>query len=124
MHSGLWFLMVGASAATVHTAVFVLALLLFPDLWPEVANVAGFLAAFSVSFFGHRYLSFQDAGTDLMKSLLRFVATALTGFVTNEVIFVMLFRWASLPLVGAVIGGLIVAAIQTFVLSRFWAFKR
>lgn len=116
--------MVGASAVTVHTAVFIFILFLFPDLWPEVANVAGFLAAFSVSFFGHRHLSFQDAHTDLMKSLLRFVVTAIAGFLTNEVTFVMLFRWVSLPLFEAVIGGQMAAALQTFVLSRFWAFKR
>ena len=66
MHSGFWFLLVGASAALTHMAVFALVLLLVPTLWPEIANVAGFFFAFFGGFVGHRRLSFQDAGTSLL----------------------------------------------------------
>jgi len=97
MHSGFWFVLVGASAALTHMAVFTLVLLLVPTLWPEIANVAGFLVAFLVSFVGHRRLSFQDAGTGLMQSFLRFAATAVAGFVTNETVFILLFRLLGLP---------------------------
>ena len=124
MHSGFWFVLVGASAAFTHMAVFTVVLVLVPTLWPEVANVAGFLVAFFVSFVGHRRLSFQDAGTGLMQSLLRFAATALAGFVTNEAVFIVLFRALALPMWVALISGIVVSAVQTFVLSRFWAFKR
>ena len=124
MHSGFWFVLVGASAALTHMAVFTLVLLLVPTLWPEIANVAGFLVAFLVSFVGHRRLSFQDAGTSLMQSFLRFAATAVAGFVTNETVFILLFRLLGLPTWVALISGIVVSAVQTFVLSRFWAFKR
>jgi putative flippase GtrA len=124
MHSGFWFVLVGASAAVTHMAVFTVVLLLVPTLWPEVANVAGFLVAFLVSFVGHRRLSFQDAGTGLMQSFLRFAATAVAGFVTNEAVFIVLFRVLALPTWVALISGIVVSAVQTFVLSRFWAFKR
>ena len=124
MHSGFWFVLVGASAALTHMAVFTLVLLLVPTLWPEIANVAGFLVAFLVSFVGHRRLSFQDAGTGLMQSFLRFAATAVAGFVTNETVFILLFRLLGLPTWVALISGIVVSAVQTFVLSRFWAFKR
>jgi len=124
MHSGFWFVLVGASAALTHMAVFTLVLLLVPTLWPEIANVAGFLVAFLVSFVGHRRLSFQDAGTGLMQSFLRFAATAVAGFVTNEAVFIVLFRVLALPTWVALISGIVVSAVQTFVLSRFWAFKR
>jgi putative flippase GtrA len=124
MHSGFWFVLVGASAALTHMAVFTLVLLLVPTLWPEIANVAGFLVAFLVSFVGHRRLSFQDAGTGLMQSFLRFAATAVAGFATNETVFIVLFRVLALPTWVALISGIVVSAVQTFVLSRFWAFKR
>jgi len=124
MHSGFWFLLVGASAALTHMAVFALVLLLVPTLWPEIANVAGFLVAFLVSFVGHRRLSFQDAGTSLMQSFLRFTATAVAGFITNEAVFIVLFRVLAFPAWAALMGGIVLAAVQTFVLSRYWAFRR
>ena len=124
MHSGFWFVLVGASAALTHMAVFTVVLFLVPTLWPEMANVVGFLVAFFVSFLGHRRLSFQDAGTSVMQSFVRFAATAVAGFATNEAIFIVLFRVLSLPTWVALISGIVVSAVQTFVLSRFWAFKR
>ena len=117
-------MLVGASAALTHMAVFTVVLILVPTLWPEMANVVGFLVAFFVSFLGHRRLSFQDAGTSLMQSFLRFAATAVAGFATNETVFIVLFRVLVLPTWVALISGIVVSAVQTFVLSRFWAFKR
>ena len=117
-------MLVGASAALTHMAVFTVVLLLVPTLWPEIANVAGFLVAFLVSFVGHRRLSFQDAGTSVLQSFLRFAATAVAGFATNESVFILLFRLLGLPTWVALISGIVVSAVQTFVLSRFWAFKR
>jgi putative flippase GtrA len=125
MSQGLWFITVGAAAALTHMAVF--ALLhhgMAPGLWPEVANAMGFVVAFGVSFAGHRRWSFQDAGTTVRQSLLRFAATALAGFVTNEVIFALLLRVAGLWSMFALLIALVAAAGQTFVLSRFWAFRR
>ncbi len=119
--TGLWFGVVGVAAALTHAAVFGL---LQSALWPELANAAGFAVAFFVSFFGHRFLSFQDAGTGLWTSLRRFAATALLGFAVNEAVFVLLLRVFSWPSWPALIAALVVAAGQTFVLSRFWAFRR
>ena len=124
MHSGFWFVLVGASAALTHMAVFALVLILVPTLWPEIANVAGFLVAFLVSFVGHRRLSFQDAGTGLVQSFLRFAATAVAGFMTNEGVFIVLFRVLAFSAWAALMCGIVLAAVQTFVLSRYWAFKR
>jgi hypothetical protein len=124
MHYGFWFLLVGASAALTHMAVFAFVLFSAPTLWPEIANVAGFLVAFLVSFVGHRRWSFQDASTSLMQSFLRFAATAVAGFVTNEAVFIVLLRVLAFPNWVALLGGIVLSAVQTFVLSRFWAFRR
>jgi putative flippase GtrA len=121
MRTGFWFLLVGGAAAAVHMAVFVLSA---PYLWPEVANAAGFCVAFVVSFVGHRRLSFSDADTSLGQSLMRFAATALAGFAANEVMFVALLRGLNLPDWLALFFALVFASAQTFLLSRFWAFRR
>jgi len=121
MRTGFWFLIVGGSAAGVHMAVFMLA---SGYMWPEVANAAGFCVAFVVSFAGHRFLSFNDADTSLWQSFRRFAATALAGFAANEVMFIALLRGLDLPDWLALFLALIFASAQTFLLSRFWAFRR
>jgi putative flippase GtrA len=121
MRTGVWFLVVGATAAAVHMVVFILTT---PYLWPEVANAAGFCVAFVVSFAGHRFLSFSDADTSLWQSFRRFAATALAGFLANEVMFVALLRGLNLPDWVALFLALVFASAQTFLLSRFWAFRR
>ena len=119
--SSFWFLAVGGTAALTHMAVFTLAQ---HQMWPELANALGFFIAFFVSFAGHRLLSFQDAGTTVGTSLGRFAVTALAGFVSNEIVFVLLLRGLDWPALLALFVALVFAAGQTFVLSRFWAFRR
>ena len=121
MRTAFWFLFVGTSAAVTHMAVFAL---VSPFMLPELANAAGFCVAFVVSFVGHRWLSFQDADTSLWQSLRRFGATALAGFVSNELMFMLLLRAFGLPDLLALFVALVFASAQTFVLSRFWAFRR
>ncbi|MFZ4626647.1 MAG: GtrA family protein [Rhodoferax sp.] len=116
-----WFLAVGSSAALTHMGVFALTQ---THMWPELANALGFCVAFFVSFFGHRHLSFQDASTTVVTSLGRFAVTALAGFASNEAVFVLLLRGLQLPALLALFVALVLAAGQTFVLSRFWAFRR
>ena len=121
LRTGFWFGAVGAYAALTHLLVFGVA-----QRWmaPEWANAMGFAVAFFVSFGGHRWLSFRDAGTGVGQSLGRFAATALLGFATNEAVFVLLLRGLGVPSWPALMAALLVAAGQTFVLSRFWAFRR
>lgn len=119
--STFWFLAVGGTAALTHMGVFALTQ---ARMWPELANALGFCIAFFVSFAGHRLLSFKDAGTSLGTSLGRFAVTALAGFVSNEVVFVLLLRGLDLPALAALFVALVFAAGQTFVLSRLWAFRR
>ena len=116
-----WFLAVGCAAALTHIGVFTLTQGLVA---PEIANALGFAVAFFVSFAGHRLLSFRDASTSVARSLGRFAFTALAGFASNELVFVLLLRglgWPSLP---ALLVALLLAAGQTFALGRLWAFRR
>lgn len=119
--STFWFLAVGSTAAATHVAVFSL---VAPYLWPELANALGFVIAFFVSFGGHRWLSFSDAGTSVGTSLGRFALTALSGFACNELVFVLLLRVLHWNELVALVSALVLAAGQTYLLSRFWAFRR
>jgi len=119
--SGLWFGVVGASAAAVHLLVFELTR---HTVLPELANLAGFLVAFGVSFVGHRWLSFKGTSTGLQQSLWRFAVTAVSGFVTNELCFVLALRVAGWPQWPSLVLALLLAAGQTFLLGRWWAFRR
>ena len=116
-----WFLAVGGTAALTHMAVFALTQ---HQMWPELANALGFCVAFFVSFAGHRLLSFRDTGTSISTSFYRFAVTALAGFATNELVFMLLLRGFGWPSLLALFCALVFAAGQTFLLSRFWAFKR
>lgn len=119
--STFWFLAVGGAAALTHMAVFAL---VQHQMWPELANALGFSIAFFVSFAGHRLLSFKDAGTPVGTSLRRFAVTALAGFASNELVFVLLLRGLGLPSLLALCLALIFAAGQTYLFSRYWAFRR
>lgn len=119
--STFWFLAVGGTAALTHMAVFALAQ---GRMLPELANALGFLIAFFVSFAGHRLLSFKDAGTSVGTSLGRFAVTALAGFASNELVFMLLLRGLGWPALLALFVALVFAAGQTFLFSRFWAFRR
>jgi len=120
-HSGLWFIAVGCAAALTHFIVFTLARYV---VWPEAANVAGFVVAFWVSFWGHRRLSFSDADLTLGQSLRRFAVTALAGFASNALFFSVCYRGLNWPPSGAWLAATALATVQTFLLSRFWAFRR
>jgi putative flippase GtrA len=122
---GLWFIAVGICAALIHLLIFTwLTHATINILRPELANAAGFLVAFLVSFTGHRALSFENAGTTVRQSFLRFVITALAGFISNEITFVLLLRYAKLDPTLALLIAMVIAAGQTFILSRLWVFRR
>lgn len=124
MRPGFWFFAVAAAASFTHLLVFFVIERWSPSVLPEVANLLAFCVAFSVSFAGHRHLSFSDTTSSVAQSLRRFVIVSVAGFVCNEVVFSLLLRlfdwpsWLALPAGFAVAGG------QTYLLSRYWAFHR
>ena len=86
------------------------------------ANLAGFLVAFCVSYFGHFYWSFRlKEGHG--RSLGRFLVVAVTGYaLSNVVVWLVVHRWGqSFDL--ALLGILMVVPTTSYVLSRLWAFR-
>lgn len=116
-----WFLTVGGTAALTHLGAFAV---LRGVMLPELANACAFLLAFLVSFAGHRLLTFADAANGVSQSLARFLVTSLAGFAANEALFILLLRGADWPPFAALITAQVVVAVQTYVLSRRWAFPK
>jgi putative flippase GtrA len=112
--------MVGAAAACVHFTV--VSLLVPLGAHPLVANVAGFLIAFGVSFSGHRRWTFPGTGRARPKALHRFFIVAVAGFAMNESLYAVLLRFTELGYRLALVIVLLVVAVSTFVTSKYWAF--
>ena len=124
MSSGFWFFGVAAAAGLTHLAVFFLIEWFLPAVLPELANFLAFCAAFSISFIGHRNLSFSDTTSSVQQSLRRFIVVSVLGFICNEVVFSLCLRLLNWPSWLALFAGFAVAGGQTYLLSRFWAFHR
>ena len=126
MQQSLWqfcrFALVGGVAAVTHYAV--LMLLLQSALWSlAYANVVAFALAFWVSYFGHRHFSFQAQAISHQQNLSRFVLVALLGFAFNESFLLLMAPIWSFSISGLVVLSIVLTAILSFILNRFFAFK-
>jgi putative flippase GtrA len=110
---------VGTIAAGVHFSV--VSLIVPLHIPPLVANVFGFLSAFGVSFLGHNYWSFPARGRAKHKALIKFFAVASSSFALNETLYWVLLG-AGIPYRPALIIVLLLVAVFTLLLSRYWAF--
>ena len=117
-----WFTLIGAIAALVH---YIAAVFLEGFSWLSAphANIAGFLLAFPVSYFGHRKFSFSHHSSTHQRALPRFFSVALLGFLGNQSLVVAGLLFTALPfwlILGVV---MVIIAMSTYLLSHFWAFK-
>ncbi|WP_227367885.1 GtrA family protein [Halomonas sp. M20] len=108
---------VGGLATLVHLSVAGLALWLWPNTSPFLANLVAFLVAFQVSFWGHRRFTFRKAGRGD-----RFFVLALAGFALNNGVLGALI--ASTPVDGflAIVIATFTVPLLMYVAARFWAF--
>lgn len=118
----LQFVLVGGSAAATHLVVVGL-LVWLTGMAPLTANVLGFLVAFIVSYNGHAWLTFSRANARGWATMARFFAVASLSFVVNEVLYAAVLSWLHWNYFWGLAFVLVVVAMGTFVLSKFWAFK-
>lgn len=115
-----WFVAVGSAAAAVHLAVVVLLVSGLGQL-PLLANIVGWLVAFTVSFSGHWLLTF-DKRAPWWRAARRFFTISMGGFLVNESMYAVLLRlsgWRYDVLLAIV---LVAVAVLTYLLSSRWAF--
>jgi putative flippase GtrA len=116
------FVAVGATAAFAHWGVAVL--LVSRLAWaPALANVAGWLLAFLVSFAGHHLLTFRASQARWSVAARRLFLISAGNFALNEIAYITLLRTTDLPYDGLLAGILIAQAVLTFLASRYWAFR-
>ncbi len=112
---------VGVCAALVN--YFLVVLIVEQAHWhPLVANIVAYLIAFNVSYLGHRFWSFGHKQHD-HTSLPKFFSISVSGFLLNEGFFALLLRYTTLHYSEALIIAILMAALFTFTLSKFWVFK-
>jgi putative flippase GtrA len=121
-HTPLRFALVGLAATAVHlTTGITLIALGAPAL---LANVGAFVAAFGFSFAGHHFYSFRGHGVGAGQSFSRFAGVALIGFAINETVLAGLLLLIPDWPTPALVISTGTAALSTYVLSAFWAFRR
>jgi len=114
------FCMVGVGASAVH--ILVVSQLVPLGSAPLLANVAGFGAAFSVSFTGHHLWSFPARQRDRFLAVRRFLFVAASGFALNEFAYWALLSFTGIDYRVSLIIVLAGVAICTYLLGRNWAF--
>ena len=121
-HAISWFAVIGATAASVHYLVAV-GLEFSHLLTATYANVAGFIFAFPVSYFGHRQFSFSSQLSSHWYAFPRFFFVALSGFLANQFLVINAMRLTNIPFWLVLGFVMVVVAVSTYLLSRYWAFK-
>lgn len=118
-----WFVIVGCAAAATHWVVAV-ACVAVAGLAPLLGNVIGWLVAFGVSFTGHYRLTFRHQHAPLARAAIRFFMVSALGFGINEISYAILLHTTHIRydiLLALVLVGI---AGMTFILGRYWAFRR
>lgn len=89
---------------------------------PYQANLIGYIASVSISYFGHAKFSFRSSRSH-REQLPRFILVALTTFgLTNLVMYLVTGILDRDPLLAMVFVAVSIPGI-TWVLSRFWVFR-
>lgn len=117
-----WFTIIGALAALTHYLIAV-GFEYSAMLSPSYANIAGFIAAFPVSYIGHRKFSFSGNDASHQQALPRFLSVAILGFLANQILTLNAIQYTTLPFWLALGVVMVIVAVSTYLLSRFWAFK-
>lgn len=112
---------VGVLASLTHLGVVIL--LVTWGMHPLYANVFAFVAAFNVSYLGHRYWTFNKRSSPHATTVARFFAVAVFSFLLNESLFFLFLKFTPLPYFLAIFLVLVIVTPATFLLSRIWAFR-
>lgn len=89
---------------------------------PLTANVLGFLSAFMVSYYGHRYFTF-DCHTHKLASLGRLFLVGIANLALNELAYALFLALFNDQYLLALCINLILLAVLTFFVNKYWVFK-
>jgi putative flippase GtrA len=115
------FLVIGGLAFLTHLVCVLIVVGQFA-VPPLAANCLGFIAAFSLSYFGHKNWTFSAGSHGHSTAFSRFAIVAIVGFAINEGLYAVLLKVFALDYRLSLVATLCAAAASTFILSRNWAF--
>ena len=90
---------------------------------PLVANFFAFMIAFSVSYFGHRFLTFSTTTQSHRKAGTQFFINALIGLALNEIIYYILLHIVHIQYLIALFITMAIVSVYTFIVIKFFIFK-
>lgn len=111
---------IGIIAAIAHYCIAIF--LTNHDMAAAWANLVAFVIAFWVSYFGHRYFSFEAGDVSHQQTLPRFILVAVLGFILNESLLLLMLHFSKISMALGLPFIIILTAIFTFILSRQFAF--
>lgn len=112
---------VGLSAATIHFLVVVL-LVQTRNTPPLIANIAGFISGFQMSFWGNRLWTFQQSSVSNKSAFMKLLLVQIINFIANESLF-YIFLCLHVPYQLALFLVLSLLAVGTFIINKTWVFK-
>ena len=115
------FMTVGVMAAVVHLTV-VVSLVQGYSLEPLMANIAGFMIAFQVSYFGHRLWTFNMTEALHHEAYPKLVVVQVVNFAMNEALYYY-FLSLHVPYGVALLVVLAILPVFTFVVNKFWVYQ-
>ena len=115
------FLTVGVTAAFVHFSVVVY-LVNFHQYLPLIANVAGFVVSFQVSYWGHRAWTFSNTEVMHREAYPKLVLLQIFNFGMNELLYFILLS-LHLPYQLALLIVLSILPAFTYLTSKYYIFQ-
>ena len=115
------FAVVGFAAAMVHWLVVIIMVQQY-QLLPLVANIFGFLAAFQLSYWGHRRYTFSESKVLHRAALPKLLLLQIINFCINESLLYVFLSWA-LPVSIALFCVLAIMPLFTFIISKRFIFS-
>jgi putative flippase GtrA len=111
---------VGVAASVLHFVVAVAAMRVFgaPIL---LANLFGFVIAFSLSYVGHYKWTFQSSANHKV-SAPKFAVTAVMGYLVNNVTLIILISATDVELSLFILIAIGVSAATVYLFSNRWVF--
>jgi putative flippase GtrA len=113
---------VGSCAAMVNLTIVII-IVQCGWLQPLYANVIAFFIAFNVSYFGHRYWTFNRTLTPHKAAIPKLLLVSGSNFIANEGLFYFFLNVMKLPYPLALIIVLATLPIVTFTLGKLWIFR-
>lgn len=114
---------VGGSAAFVNFSIVILLVESGVLQQPLYANMIAFVFAFQVSYFGHRYWTFNGTVTEHRVAMPRLFVISGTNFIANEGLFYFFLNTFQLPYPLALLLVLAILPVVTFTFSKLWVFR-